>query len=82
MKIRNNDGGMIITDRSKRKGGFWIPKLAFNGQDIEGLIYHCNHCSYTYMFLSAISQRCPICRELIDVSDLQRIEYEHPGEIV
>jgi hypothetical protein len=72
-----------------RKHGIWIPKWNSTQTSIEGLIYHCLYCEKdpvnshlsTYMFLSAISDRCPICRNLIDFTDLRELDKLYPGLI-
>lgn len=72
-----------------KKHGFWFPQWNFNQTAIEALIYHCYHCENdpvnshlsTYKFISAISDRCPICRNPIEMSDLRELDKLYPGLI-
>jgi hypothetical protein len=72
-----------------KKRGIWFPKWNSTQTAIIGLIYHCFHCEKdpvnshlsTYLFLSAISDRCPICRNPIDFTDLRELDNLYPGLI-
>lgn len=73
-----------------KKTGIWIIKWNSTQTSVEGLIYHCHFCEgdpvnshlSTYLFVSNISERCPICRNPIDFSDLRELEKQYPGMIV
>ena len=72
-----------------KKSGIWIPKWNPTQTAIVGLIYHCFYCENdpvnahlsTYLFVSQISDRCPICRNPIDFSDLRELDKQYPGLI-
>ncbi len=72
-----------------KKTGIWIIKWDSTQTQVLGLIYHCRFCEEdpinshlsTYLFVSQISERCPICRNPIDFSDLRELDKQYPGMI-
>ena len=72
-----------------KKSGIWLIKWDSTQTKVLGLIYHCFFCEgdpinshlSTYLFVSAISERCPICRNPIDFSDLRELDKQYPGMI-